>query len=77
MEYLGGKLAGLCDMDAAALEEQLNLGRGISGPRVGLWTATFKRILTTFEAPISHLTEPVRPKIAVCPNFSSWASLML
>jgi hypothetical protein len=31
-----------------------------------------------FEAPISHvLTEPVRPKIAVCPNFGSRASLML
>ena len=38
---------------------------------------TFKRILTTFEAPISHLTEPVRPKIAVCPNFGSRASPML
>ena len=35
-QYLGGKLAGLCDEDAAALEEQLKLGRGISGPRVGL-----------------------------------------
>ena len=35
-KYLGGKLAGLCDEDAAALEEQLKLGRGISGPRVGL-----------------------------------------
>ena len=29
------------------------------------------------KAPISHLTEPVMPKIAVCPNFGSRASLML
>lgn len=29
--YTWGKLAGFCDEDAAALEEQLNLGRGISG----------------------------------------------
>ena len=30
-----------------------------------------------YKAPISHLTEPVMPKIAVCPNFGSRASLML
>ena len=35
-KYLGGKLAGLCDEDAAALEEQLNLSRGVSGARAGL-----------------------------------------
>ena len=35
-KYLAGKLAGLCDEDAAALEEQLNLGRGVSGGRAGL-----------------------------------------
>ena len=35
-KYFGGNVAGLCDEDATALEEQLNLGRGISGPRVGL-----------------------------------------
>ena len=33
-QYLAGKLAGLTDEDAAALEQQLNMGRGISGPRV-------------------------------------------
>jgi hypothetical protein len=33
---LGGKLAGLCAEDAAALEEQLNLGHGVSGARAGL-----------------------------------------
>ena len=33
---LAGKLAGLCDEGAAALEEQLNLGRGVSGGRAGL-----------------------------------------
>ena len=27
-KYLAGKLAGLCNEDAAALEKQLNLGRG-------------------------------------------------
>ena len=35
-KYLGGKLAGLCDEDAVALEEQLNLSHGVSGARAGL-----------------------------------------
>ena len=32
MEYLAGKIAGLDDDDAAALQEQLRLAQGISGP---------------------------------------------
>jgi hypothetical protein len=35
-KYMAGKLAGLCDEDAAALVEQLILGRGVSGGRAGL-----------------------------------------
>ena len=32
VEYLAGKIAGLDDDDAAALQEQLRLAQGISGP---------------------------------------------
>ena len=32
-KYFGGNVAGLCDEDAAALEEQLSLSRGVSGTR--------------------------------------------
>ena len=35
------------------------------------------RCKAPYKAPISHLTEPVMPKIAVCPNFGSRASPML
>ena len=33
VEYLAGKIAGLDKDDAAALQEQLRLAQGISGPR--------------------------------------------
>ena len=35
-KYFGGNVAGLCDEDAAALEEQLSLSRGVSGARAEL-----------------------------------------